>query len=1411
MGNTWGDAQVVTVSADGIPRLIKPTAFAKPTTYRLIIMIRSALRDAGQVIVFFGAAMWWEAVFNHAKPAYLALAATSGLLNKWVQLGSIPVPPGAVATVVFAVGLRIGNPRAVELALKQPRGWFVRRAALYVGAVLLAIVALLQCPGGFVACYLPLGAAVVLPWQSRKWRGRRRRLRRPTEAGFRPSWRAALSLRGRAALSVVDTIDTRTAYYSATVKDSRGFEMTMGDSAAVFRRQRDRRSEAYCVARAIEYAVIQNKFADAESLLRRAAQDRHLRGQPAVLAANSRFLTAVGLHAEALDTVLAARDAAGRATAQLQARILDACIDAGRYDGSGQWRWSAWRKVRMIWSGQLSAVILSLAAEAQFMAPTEPEAALKLAYAVCRLPDRLALQIPDSEYGLETHLRALIAKGIALDVVAHTYLQDGRQEDAGAAFLDAHEEFRQAKSRTRAAKSLVFSSICVLAAGYKEPEQESHLLDLIRVGLQLLEADRGALTGEANRAGWIASQRDLYAAVFNQLIRVNYASAKAGELGLWLLESLHRTLTANLMATDGGWSADPVLLAALAELAVKEAEPLLRDPGNSDVPQVNQPELERLRRPVRSRLSELQEAHFLAESTDVAAALATLGERVAVLYHCWREDSGWIIHGVLASPRHGIRVHQARLHATPGPPAAAALLTTTGALDAIDAADPAAVTFLLLDNPLDDKLWAEIAEAILPSSWWDVLCPPDGEQVDLLVVPDGPLASLPLAAMPAKDGKPLVEFATVAMTPALSLLRPATNPPAGTSGSARVAVVHLDDSGTGPPEAAQEAEFWRRAARHMRVIQTPDQHALDTALRVSPRPDVAAISAHGTVDDSAGGSPSSGPRARVFGTAVHLRDGSVLSAASALRLPWPETVILGACWISGVSIHAGREPFGFPLACLLRGASTIIGGIAPIPDAATASILGHVIGSLASERDAVRALRDAQRAELRRALPSDSSPAEVAGLVAWTIAPAARPHPTGIELHWDSQGLPRADTPLGSYAPGIPPGESANRVLSYGQRLASGRPVGTLEYFKAALMADNADWPGFMVACELGEPGLPGLPDGTVKGSGVADVDGQQVTATPALLKALRRGQLLADFMNDEVMLPAHVVLAAFSDSQTAAAKWLSSYKHAGARAWHQNLADRIFAADIPASRVVLGLDEPPSGGSDHRRRIAGASITEAGAKAIRRRVNWRVPAAVGALILLLPTIQALGFPALASLNRHGTLGVVLGPSVPPGASILTVFPDSAASRAGLRVGDVITSVGDAPVASPSAAVLAIRIHQPGTRIRLSITDGRQRATIYAVLGGPVVLRNAGYIGVTVHAEPSRGALVLAVAPGGPAAAAGLRAGDVIISIAGMPDGGSAIGTVILVELHHPGQRVQLSVLRDGHPMVLYVTVGTQP
>ena len=80
---------------------------------------------------------------------------------------------------------------------------------------------------------------------------------------------------------------------------------------------------------------------------------------------------------------------------------------------------------------------------------------------------------------------------------------------------------------------------------------------------------------------------------------------------------------------------------------------------------------------------------------------------------------------------------------------------------------------------------------------------------------------------------------------------------------------------------------------------------------------------------------------------------------------------------------------------------------------------------------------------------------------------------------------------------------------------------------------------------------------------------------------------------------------------------------------------------------------------------------------------------------------------------------------------------------------------------------------------------------------------------VTVRAR-AMGAVVSVVHDGSPAAAGGLRAGDVIIALGNRPT--RSIWALVLAMRHHePGDTVQLSLLHGGTAITLDIVLATGP
>ena len=168
---------------------------------------------------------------------------------------------------------------------------------------------------------------------------------------------------------------------------------------------------------------------------------------------------------------------------------------------------------------------------------------------------------------------------------------------------------------------------------------------------------------------------------------------------------------------------------------------------------------------------------------------------------------------------------------------------------------------------------------------------------------------------------------------------------------------------------------------------------------------------------------------------------------------------------------------------------------------------------------------------------------------------------------------------------------------------------------------------------------------------------------------------------------------------------------------------------------------------------------------------------------------------------HHGYLGISMNDVTPDnanffhlqettGAIISQVSPDSPASRAGLKAGDVIQSLNGKNIPNGSALQVAVSTMAPGADIQLGIIrDGKSQTVNVKVgefQGGKQVASNdeggatpgkTGKLGLAVQdltqdarqqmQIPSRvnGAVVANVRPGSPAEDAGLAPGDVIVEV----------------------------------------------
>jgi len=198
----------------------------------------------------------------------------------------------------------------------------------------------------------------------------------------------------------------------------------------------------------------------------------------------------------------------------------------------------------------------------------------------------------------------------------------------------------------------------------------------------------------------------------------------------------------------------------------------------------------------------------------------------------------------------------------------------------------------------------------------------------------------------------------------------------------------------------------------------------------------------------------------------------------------------------------------------------------------------------------------------------------------------------------------------------------------------------------------------------------------------------------------------------------------------------------------------------------------------------------------------------------------------------HARLGVSIQPLTqdlaesfglerPDGALVSTVAPNSAAAKAGLKSGDVITKVNGEAISEPGQLSSRVGLSRPGEKVTLEVWRDKKLETVVATLGAStdkldIASRGDGTgsgekLGLSLRplnrdekGEVGSAGLVVENAEGA-AAKAGVEQGDVLLAVNGKPV--ASVDDIKAILATKP-KRVALLIWRDGSRIFFPVNLG---
>ncbi len=203
--------------------------------------------------------------------------------------------------------------------------------------------------------------------------------------------------------------------------------------------------------------------------------------------------------------------------------------------------------------------------------------------------------------------------------------------------------------------------------------------------------------------------------------------------------------------------------------------------------------------------------------------------------------------------------------------------------------------------------------------------------------------------------------------------------------------------------------------------------------------------------------------------------------------------------------------------------------------------------------------------------------------------------------------------------------------------------------------------------------------------------------------------------------------------------------------------------------------------------------------------------------------VMAIGNPL--GITQTVTSGVVsaLGRNVPvsAGVELIDAIQTDAAINPGNSGGALVDLEGEL-IGVPTITIVNPTFNSPASGIGFAVPSNRVKFIVPQLIAtGHVTHTGRASLGVGVvpvdasvaaqfDLSVDRGLLIASVTPNGPAATAGLKAGDVILQIDNAPiNSVQSLGDVLLSK--NPGDTVAVTINRGGQQMTVTVTLGELP